>query len=104
MSAFSLSQFIPALAASQWAGPGSWWQHGPGAWWYGPGAWWPTLPLLWLAVIAIAMTAAVLLIRRNSNRPGSHTTEMKLAELFATGGITEDEYSKRLAVLRAHGR
>jgi putative membrane protein len=96
MSALSISLITPALAAGHWARPG--------AWWYGPGAWWPAVPLLWLAVIAIAVTAAFLLMRRTVNRPGSPVAEAKLADRYATGDITEDEYRERLAVLRAHER
>lgn len=96
MSPLSMSPITPTPAAGRWAGPG--------AWWHGPGAWWPALPVLWLAVIAIAITAAYLLIRRATNRPGSHAAEAKLAERYATGDITEDEYRERLVVLRAHDR
>jgi putative membrane protein len=96
MSVLSMFPITPTLAAGHWAGPG--------AWWHGPGAWWPALPLLWLAVTAIAMIAAFLLIRRTANGPGSHVAEAVLAERYATGDITEDEYRERLAVLRAHDR
>jgi len=104
MSALPTSLVTSTLAAGHGAGLGAWWRHGPGAWWYGPGAWWPAVPLLWLAVIAIAVTAASALMRRSANRPGSPVAEATLAERYATGDITEDEYRDRLAVLRAHER
>ena len=103
MPAHSVSLISPPVAAGHWARPGAW-RHGPGAWRYGSGAWWPALPLLWLAVIVIAMTAVFLLIRSTANRPDSHVAEAKLAEQYATGSITQDEYRERLAVLRAHDR
>lgn len=96
MSALSLSPITHMPAAGHWARPG--------AWWYGPGAWWPAVPLLWLAVTAIAVAAAFLLMRRTADRPSSPGAEAKLAERYATGDITEDEYRERLAVLRAHER
>lgn len=82
--------------------PGHW--ASPVAWWHGPDVWWPAFPLLWLAVIAIAVAVAFLLIRRTVNTPSSHAAEAILAERYATGDITGDEYRERLAFLRAHGR
>jgi len=53
-------------------------------------------------ITAVTVTAAFLLMRRTANRPSSHAAEAKLAERYASGDITEDEYRERLAVLRAH--
>lgn len=103
MSALSIATIAPSRAAGHWAGPGAWW-HGPASWWPGPASWWPALPFLWLAVIAIAVTAGFLLVRRTASTPSSPVAEAKLAERYATGDITEDEYRDRLAVLRAHER
>ena len=68
--------------------------------WDGPGAWWPIFPALWLIVIAGIVTTVVLVGRRNRRMVGRRAGEARLAELFASGEITDDEYRHRLTVLR----
>ena len=68
--------------------------------WDGPGAWWPIFPALWLLVIAGIVTAFIVFGRRNRRMAGQRAGEARLAELFAAGEITEDEYRHRLAVLK----
>ena len=67
--------------------------------WDGPGGWWPIFPLFWLLVIA-AIVFAVSRSGWRRGRVGTYAGEARLAELFATGEIGEQEYRDRLAVLR----
>ncbi|MGH3343999.1 MAG: SHOCT domain-containing protein [Carbonactinosporaceae bacterium] len=81
----------PVLAA--WGG------HG-----FGPGPWWPVFPLLWaLLWIAVIGTAIVLWRRRTAAAP-TRAGETLLAEQYARGDISEEEYGRRLAVLRRSRR
>jgi len=68
--------------------------------WDGPGAWWPIFPILWLLVIGGVITTFVVLRRRNQATAGPRAGEARLAERFAAGEITEQEYRERRAVLR----
>jgi uncharacterized membrane protein len=68
--------------------------------WDGPGVWWPIFPILWLLVIAGIVITAVLVGRRNRRLSGQRAGEARLAELFAAGQITTEEYRERRAVLR----
>lgn len=61
---------------------------------------WPIFPILWFLLIAGAITAAVVVSRRNRAAAGPREGEARLAERFAAGDIEEDEYAARLAVLR----
>ncbi len=64
---------------------------------WGPGPWFLLIPLtFWLLVLA-----AFLLIRRRwARRWGQRGGESTLADLFARGEISEEEYRGRLKVLR----
>lgn len=70
------------------------------AYWDGPGAWWPVFPILWFLFIAGMITLFVLTGRRRWRRAGSASGRSLLAERFASGEITEEEYQSRLATLR----
>ncbi|MGH3344610.1 MAG: SHOCT domain-containing protein [Carbonactinosporaceae bacterium] len=83
----------PVLAA--WGG------HG---WGDGPGAWWPVFPLLWALLWAAIIITAIVLWRRRAAAGPSRGGESVLAERYARGDISEDEYGKRLAVLRRSRR
>jgi putative membrane protein len=67
------------------------WEHG----------WWPIWPLLWLAVI---VTVVWLIKRRHwtAARPQNGVDRARdiLAERYARGEITSDEYRERLEQLR----
>jgi putative membrane protein len=67
------------------------WEHG----------WWPIWPLLWLGVIA---TVVWLITRRRwtAGRPPSGSDRAKeiLAERYARGEITSEEYRERSEQLR----
>jgi putative membrane protein len=60
--------------------------------------WWVIWPILWIAVIV----AVAWFLRNRWRRPGSGTLDPAreiLAERFARGEITGDEYRERLAQL-----
>jgi putative membrane protein len=66
----------------------------------GDHGWWPLWPLLWIAVIG---TAVWLLVRRRGAHDGPRGVERAreiLAERYARGEITSDEYRERLEQLR----
>jgi len=67
--------------------------------WDGPGAFWPVFPLLWLLLIAGAVTAFVVSGRRRQRLAGPRAGKARLAERYAAGEVDEDEYRARLAVL-----
>jgi putative membrane protein len=61
-------------------------------------AWWPIWPILWLA----GVVAIVWFLSRRWRRPddgGLHSARKILAERFARGELTHDEYRERLAQL-----
>jgi putative membrane protein len=71
--------------------------------WHGPGVWWPIIPLLWLVVIGTVITFFAVNGRRRMrawNTTGQRAGESRLAERYASGEIDDDEYARRLAVLR----
>jgi len=86
LSTFSTTPFFTTLAA--------------GDRWDGPGAWWPVFPLLWFLLIAGIVTTVILAGRRRARFGGMRAGESRLAERFADGEITEQEYRERLAVLK----
>jgi putative membrane protein len=65
------------------------WDEGP--------AWWFPFGLLWIAALA----ALVWFIARRT-RARNHTAADILAERFARGEISAEEYRERLAELRSH--
>jgi putative membrane protein len=70
----------------------------------GPANWiWMALTLAVLAgLLVAAVVAGVRLLDRPDSRPTS--AEQVLAERFAHGEITEEEYARRMAVLHAGRR
>lgn len=75
------------------------WTHG-----YGPPFPFLLFPLFWLVVIAGVITAVVLGRRRREATAGPRAGERVLAERFAQGDITAEEYRSRLAELRSKPR
>ena len=74
--------------------------------WYGHGmgAWGPLAMFSMLAFWAIVLGGVVLLVRRANDAqplPRPDTAERLLAERFAQGEINEDEYERRLRLLRS---
>ena len=69
-----------------------------GPWGWGPGPLFLLVPLLFWTAIIVTL---VVLARR---RWRDHSGESTLADVFARGEITEEEYRARLAVLRENRR
>jgi putative membrane protein len=67
---------------------------------WGHGGWWPIFPILWFLLIGFVVFA--IFRRRRFGGPCHHgqSSESVLRERFARGEIEEDEYRKRLEVLR----
>jgi putative membrane protein len=75
--------------------------HGHDGWGYGPGPWFLFFPLLWIAVVAFVVWR----FRRGGppwRQPS--TGRSVLAERYARGEITVDEYRERLTVLKEEDR
>jgi putative membrane protein len=63
---------------------------------------WPLIPLLWFTFFVLFFVFVVR--RRRGWWDGRRSGESVLAERYARGEITDDEYSARLTVLRDGGR
>ncbi len=70
--------------------------HGAG---WGSGMWWPIFPLFWVLVWG-AVIFAVFRFRRDSGSHRGHSAEDVLAERYARGEVTVEEYRERLNVLK----
>lgn len=68
--------------------------------WGAAGGWWPIFPLLWFALIVGALFFFGARMRRGMRNHPFHSGEAVLAERYARGEVTEDEYRERLAVLK----
>jgi putative membrane protein len=67
--------------------------------WGGPGPWWPIFPLLWVLVLGVVIFA-LFRFRRSGRWHQGHSAEGVLAERYARGEISVEEYRERLNVLR----
>ncbi|MDQ3822860.1 MAG: SHOCT domain-containing protein [Actinomycetota bacterium] len=65
----------------------------------GHGGWWPLWLLFWVAVIAAIGTLAWRLVRRGRREEPLDRARAVLAERFARGELSGDEYRERLAQL-----
>jgi putative membrane protein len=66
---------------------------------WGPGPWWPIFPLLWVFLLGVVIFAVFRF--RGASRPHhNHSAEDVLAERYARGEISVDEYRERLSVLK----
>ncbi|MBA2948903.1 SHOCT domain-containing protein [Streptomyces himalayensis] len=80
-----------------------WFDHGVGGWG------WLAMSITMILFWALIITAAVLLFRalgrqrEHTHTPAGPAPEQTLAERFARGEIDEEEYRRRLAVLRDAG-
>jgi putative membrane protein len=72
--------------------------HGHHGWGWGPGPW---LGLVWLLFWVCTFAAVVWWLRR---RAGGRPGEDVLAERYARGDITAEEFRQRLAVLKERAR
>jgi putative membrane protein len=61
---------------------------------------WPIFPILWFLFIAGIIVAAVLYHRRRNEQEPRRAGEARLAERYAAGEITDEEYRARRGVLR----
>lgn len=71
-------------------------EHG-GNW--GPGPWWPIFPLFWVLVLGFVIFA-VFRARRGGRWHHGPSAEDVLAERYARGEISVEEYRERLSVLK----
>jgi putative membrane protein len=79
------------------------WWHGHGGNWNG---WWAVAWVCWMLIIWGGIAAlAVFVVRRwrRSPRQSAGTPEDILAERYARGEISTEEYQERLDVLRKSG-
>jgi putative membrane protein len=69
---------------------------------FGPGPWWPVFPILFWGLLVAGL---IFWARR---RPGGWhrgpSAEAVIAERYARGEVSEEEYRTRLAVLRERSR
>jgi putative membrane protein len=63
-----------------------------------PGLWWPIFPIFWVLFWAVLIFAVFRF--RGGWRPRGNSAEGVLAERYARGEITVDEYRERLGVLK----
>jgi putative membrane protein len=79
-----------------------WWGSHAGNW----NGWWALAWICWMLVIWGGVAAlAVFAVRRwRRARPAAGSPEDILAERYARGEISTEEYQERLAVLRGAGR
>jgi putative membrane protein len=63
---------------------------------WGGGPWFLFFPLIWIALLV----GAFFLFRRGRDRWQTHSAEEVLAERYARGEISVDEYRQRLNVLQ----
>ena len=68
---------------------------------WGPGPWWPIFPLFWLLFWGVVIFA-VFRFRRGGRWARGYSAEDVLAERYARGEISVDEYRERLGVLKKH--
>ena len=65
---------------------------------WGPGAWWPIFPLFWVLFWGVIVFAVFRF--RGGRWQRGHSAEGVLAERYARGEITVEEYRERLGVLK----
>ena len=87
------SHLLPALLA--FCGDGWWHESGPGGWAW---LWAPVLLLLWAGLTA-AVVWSVTRSTRPRERSGTERAREVLAERYARGELTTDEYRERLEQL-----
>jgi putative membrane protein len=77
------------MTAMEIAGRGDW----------GPGPWWPIFPIFWVLFWGV-LIFAFFRFRGRGRWQRSHSAEDVLAERYARGEITVEEYKERLGVLK----
>jgi len=76
-----------ALAADRWDGDG-------------PPAFWPIFPILWFLFFVGAVATVAYFRRRSCGYAPRRSGEARLAEMYAAGEISEEDYRTRRDVLR----
>jgi putative membrane protein len=66
------------------------------------GPWWPIFPIFWIIVLGFVVFA-VFRFRRSGRWHHHHSAEGVLAERYARGEISVEEYRERLNVLKERG-
>ena len=66
---------------------------------WGPGAWWPIFPLFWVLFWGVVIFA-VFRFRSRGRWHGGPSAHDVLAERYARGEISADEYRERSGVLK----
>jgi putative membrane protein len=69
---------------------------------WGPGPWWPIFPLFWVLLWGV-LIFAVFRFRGGARWQRGHSAVDVLAERYARGEITVEEYRERLDVLKRQG-
>lgn len=70
---------------------------------WGPGPWWPIFPLFWVLFWGV-LIFAVFRFRRRWDRPdASRSADGVLAERYARGEISEQDFRERQRVLKNSG-
>ena len=76
-----------AITADRWDGDG-------------PPDFWPVFPVLWFLFLVGAIATIVYFRRRACEGAPRRSGEARLAEMYAAGEISEEDYRSRRAVLR----
>jgi putative membrane protein len=66
----------------------------------GPPAFWPIFPILWFLFFIGAIATIAYFRRRSCGLAPRRSGEARLAEMYATGEISEEDYRTRRSVLR----
>lgn len=69
---------------------------------WAPGPWWPIFSLFWVFLLGLVIFA-VFRFRRGGRWQHGHSAENVLAERYARGEISVEEYRERLGVLKERG-
>jgi putative membrane protein len=67
---------------------------------WGPGGWWPIFPIFWLLLWGLLIFKFFRFRRHAGSWHHGRSGENVLAERYARGEITVEEYRERLSVLR----
>jgi putative membrane protein len=71
---------------------------------WGPGGWWPIFPIFWVLFWGVLIFAVFRFRRGWARGRPMESAESVLAERYARGEISDNEYRERLSVLKATGK